>query len=259
MHVRSRAECHIGCAGWAVPASAADRLPGPGTHLQRFARVLGGAEINTSFYRPHQRSTYVKWAESAPAGFRFAVKLPREITHERRLGANAAIDLPLERFLGEVSGLGDRLGPLLVQLPPSLGFTPAVARGFFVALRRRFAGAVVCEPRHPSWFTPAAERALVDHRVARVAADPAVVPAAAVPGGRGGLVYLRMHGSPRMYYSAYEPARLDALASALVGYLSAGLSAWCIFDNTAAGAAAADALALQDRVHAAMEPRARSA
>jgi uncharacterized protein YecE (DUF72 family) len=84
----------------------------------------------------------------------------------------------------------------------------------------------------------------VEHHVARVAADPAKVPAAAEPGGWPGLVYHRLHGSPRMYYSPYEDAALDALAASLT---SAAADAWCVFDNTASGAAAADALRLRRR------------
>jgi uncharacterized protein YecE (DUF72 family) len=160
------------------------------------------------------------------------VKLPREITHERRLADPAA---PLERLLGEASALGAALGPLLVQLPPSLRFDAALAEGFLAALRARFEGEVVCEPRHASWFSDEAEALLAGFRVARVAADPAVVPRAAQPGGWAGLSYRRLHGSPEMYRSPYPPAALDALAAAMHG------NAWCIFDNTALGEATGDA------------------
>ncbi len=241
---------YVGCAGWAVPANVAERFPGPGTHLQRFARVLGGAEINTSFYRPHRRSTYVKWAESAPAGFRFAVKVPKEITHVRRLGAAGDVEEVLERFLEETGGLEEKLGPLLIQLPPSLALAPVVAERWFEMLRGRFAGAVVCEPRHASWFGEEGERLLVRWKVARVAADPAVVAGAGAPGGWGGLVYFRLHGSPQIYHSAYSPERIVEIAETLVRRAEEGKDAWCIFDNTASGAAASDALGVIDRVRA---------
>ncbi|HEY0833275.1 MAG TPA: DUF72 domain-containing protein, partial [Azospirillum sp.] len=146
---------HIGTAGWSVPKAVADAFPGPGTHLERYARVLPAVEINTSFYRPHKPETFERWAASTPAGFRFAVKVPRAVTHVARL--RDAGD-PLARFLGEAAHLGDRLGPLLVQLPPSLPFDPLVAGAFLADLRARFAGAVVCEPRHRTWFTAPAER-----------------------------------------------------------------------------------------------------
>ena len=265
----ARTEAYIGTAGWAIPKTAADGFPGAGTHLQRFARTLTGAEINSSFYRPHRPSTYLKWAASVPDGFRFAVKIPKEITHVRRLGELGEIEATLDAFLAEAGALGDRLGPLLVQLPPSLGFVPAVAQRFFTALRSRVAGPVVCEPRHASWFTgPVAPRLakkgtrgsgqLVDpqamlaaFQVAQVAADPALSPAAARPGGWRGLAYYRLHGSPTIYRSPYSPRYLDALARTLAAHLAAGTPVWCIFDNTAEGAAAADALGLLARLGAA--------
>lgn len=225
-------QLRIGTAGWSISAAHAAAFPATGTHLARYAAVLPCAEINTSFYRPHRPATYARWATSVPAGFRFAVKLPRAITHEARL-ANA--EPLLDAFLAEAIALGDRLGPLLVQLPPSLPFRPG---DFFAQLRARHAGEVVCEPRHPSWFTPEATAHLLAHRIARVAADPAIVPEAAEPGGWPGLAYWRLHGSPRMYYSPYGPARLAALAPRLAP------DAWVIFDNTADGHALADALHL---------------
>ena len=85
--------------------------------------------------------------------------------------------------------------------------------------------------------------------MARVAADPAVVPAAAEPGGWDGLVYYRLHGSPKMYYSAYPDEYLEALAKTLSGPRKSA-DVWCIFDNTAAGAATANALDVLDRVRA---------
>jgi uncharacterized protein YecE (DUF72 family) len=134
---------------------------------------------------------------------------------------------------------------LLAQLPPSLPFDEAVATGFFQALRDRHRGSVVCEPRHPSWFGPPAEALLRAARVGRVAADPAVVPGAAVPGGWEEPAYWRLHGSPRVYHSAYADAALDRLA-ATIGRVAG--EAWCIFDNTAAGAAAGQALDLVARL-----------
>jgi uncharacterized protein YecE (DUF72 family) len=145
--------------------------------------------------------------------------------------------------------LGNRLGPLLVQLPPSLTYSAEVAGRFFAALRGRFDGDVAVEPRHPTWFEPAAEQLVTSYRVARVAADPAVVPAAAEPGGWDGLVYYRLHGSPKVYYSAYPDESLEALAKTLARAAKSA-DVWCIFDNTAAFAATGNALDVLDRVRA---------
>ena len=223
----------IGTAGWSIPRAAARHFPGEGTHLHRYARVLRGAEINSSFHRPHAAATYARWAASVPAGFRFAVKIPRAITHEGELRAARPL---LDRFLDESAGLGRKRGPLLLQLPPSLVFDRRVAARFLDLLHSRFDGRVVCEPRHPSWFAAAAEALLVRHEVARVAADPPPVPGADLPGAWPGLVYYRLHGAPRKYWSRYEPGVLARLASA-IRRVPSRVDVWCVFDNTASGAA----------------------
>ena len=233
----------VGCAGWGVPKPHAGRFPAAGSHLARYAARLPAVEINSSFYKPHRPATYARWAATVPPAFRFAVKVPKAVTHEKRL--TGAADL-LDAFLAEATALGDEIGPLLVQLPPSLPFRGEVAGGFLTELRERFAGGVVLEPRHPTWFTPEGERLLASFRVGRVAADPAVVPAAGEPGGWDGLAYFRLHGSPKVYHSDYPPAYLDALAGRLRATTAA--ERWCIFDNTADFAAPANALDLLARL-----------
>ena len=240
----SRHDVRVGCAGWSIPKGHSGSFPVEGSHLARYSRRLPAVEINSTFYRPHRPSTYARWASETPEGFAFSVKVPKEVTHRRRL---ADVDEPLGRFLAESNELGAKRGPLLVQLPPSLAFDPETAGDFFKLLRGWYAGDLACEPRHESWFAPGADRLLADRRVARVAADPAVVPEAAEPGGWAGLVYYRLHGSPRMYYSPYSDESLDVLAVRL-DEASAAAPVWCIFDNTALGAAAGDAIAVLDRL-----------
>ena len=230
----------VGTAGWTIGRAVATAFAGEGTHLQRYARVLPGAEINSSFHRPHAPATYARWADSTPQSFRFAVKLPRTITHDAKL---RRARLPLERFLAETAALGAKRGPLLVQLPPSFAFDRRVVAGFFELLRDRFRGDVVCEPRHATWFDARADALLADYRVARVAADPAVAPGGDRPGGWRGLSYYRLHGSPRRYWSRYEPAFLARIAE-LMRAEPAHVAVWCIFDNTASGAAIENALTL---------------
>jgi uncharacterized protein YecE (DUF72 family) len=238
---------YIGTAGWNIPKEHAGFFPENGSHLERYSQRFHAVEINTSFYRPHRPATYARWARSVPPGFRFAVKVPREITHSRRLAGGTE---RLESFLAEIDTLGDKLGPLLVQLPPSLRFNPRLAEAFFTGLRERFSGNVVCEPRHPSWFDPEAGELLSSYRVARAAADPAIHPLAALPGSWPGLIYYRLHGSPVMYSSAYASETLDRIAMRLVEAAGGGAEAWCIFDNTAEGAATENALGLLDRLSA---------
>jgi uncharacterized protein YecE (DUF72 family) len=235
----------VGCAGWSLPRLEQAEFPEGGSHLARYASRFDAVEINSSFHRPHRPATYARWSASVPESFRFSVKAPKTITHGLRL--QPAGDL-LDTFLAEAAGLGEKLGCLLVQLPPSLSFEPAVVASFFADLRSRSGVPLACEPRHPSWFTPKVDDLLRDLDVARVAADPARVPEAAEPGGSRWLRYYRLHGSPKMYYSAYSEEYLAALASRLQADRAAGRTVWCIFDNTTLGAATRNALDLRSRL-----------
>jgi len=235
----------IGTAGWTISRSVSDAFPSEGASLERYAARFRGVEINSSFHRPHRPSTWARWAASVPDDFRFAVKLPKTITHQAKLaGADALVDA----FLAEAGALGPKLAVLLVQLPPKLAFDAALVEDFFAALTARTAARVACEPRHPAWFEGEADALLARIGVARVAADPAVVPAAAAPGGWRGLEYWRLHGSPVVYRSPYGPERVAAYAARLAA--SEAAERWCMFDNTASSAATADALDLAARLGA---------
>jgi uncharacterized protein YecE (DUF72 family) len=216
-----------------------------GSGLERYASVFSCVEINSSFYRPHRKDTYARWAASVPAGFRFSVKCPKTVTHTARL-VDAKDELA--RFLDEISALGDRLGPVLVQLPPSLKFDATKVAAFFELGRSLHGGSWVCEPRHVSWFEPEATALLTEHGITRVAADPAIVEAAREPAGSRTLAYWRLHGSPEIYYSPYSAESLEAMADRLAE--SEAKEAWCIFDNTAAGAALENAQTLREMVKA---------
>lgn len=232
----------VGSAGWNIPRLHKGRFSSEGSGLQRYASRLNAAEINTSFYRPHAVKVYERWAASVPLDFRFAVKMPKVISHERGLTRSRE---PLARFLDEIAGLGARLGPLLLQLPPKYAFDSRRVGRFFELLRARHKGAVVCEPRHMTWTTEAAAKLLVKFRIARVAADPPRALGLHEPGGWPGIMYYRWHGSPRPYFSPYSPEQIRDLAVKLSG---SRVQAWCIFDNTGSGSAAGNAIDLRERL-----------
>lgn len=251
---------YIGTAGWNIPRAHKDRFPVDGSGLQRYSARLTAAEINTSFYRPHAAATYERWAAGVPRDFRFSVKVPKVITHERAL---LRARQPFERFLGEIAGLGAKLGPLLIQLPPSHAFDPRRTARFFELMRARHEGGVVCEPRHQTWTSEAATRLFVKFRIARVAADPPRAAGLETPGGWPGLIYYRWHGSPRPYFSSYSAEQLALLAVKLTQHgeraqrvnvqgsprgEASRNEAWCIFDNTGSGSAAGNALDLRDMI-----------
>jgi uncharacterized protein YecE (DUF72 family) len=229
-------ERRVGTAGWTLPRNVRERFDGDGTQLERYARRFSCVEIDSSFYRPHRVATYVRWAASVPDDFRFALKLPQEVTHTRRL---AGVDEPLARFLDESAGLGAKRDVLLVQLAPSLAYDRHTAEPFFTLLREHYAGRVACEPRHATWLNASAEALFAAFQVARVAADPPRPGGAFVPGGTADFQYWRLHGSPRIYYSDYGADKLAEMTRTL---RQTDVPAWCIFDNTALGAATANAL-----------------
>lgn len=231
----------VGTAGWSIAHQHAGRFGRGGSVLERYATRFSAVEVNSSFHRPHRRATWERWAAATPAAFRFSAKLPKTITHERRLVDCAE---PLARFLDEVGGLGEKLAVLVVQLPPSLAFEATMVRAFFNQTRRQTAIALACEPRHASWFDAAADTLLRECRVARIAADPARVPAAALPDGWPDLRYWRLHGSPAMYRTPYAAAQLARYAATFAAERAAGRDVWCMFDNTMTSAATANALDL---------------
>ena len=240
----------VGTAGWSIPRDAAARFPATGSALERYASVFDAAEINSSFHRPHRESTYARWGDAVPRDFRFSVKLARTVTHEAMLVRAGPL---LDEFLRPVRALGRHFACLLVQLPPKLAWEPAVSRRFFAALAARDIPAVALEPRHPSWFSAEADAFLDRLGIARVAAHPARAPGGDTPGGSRRFAYWRLHGAPRTYYSAYDDGFLDGLAGALA---RGGPAGWCIFDNTAGNAAAANALGLIERLETIHETQA---
>lgn len=236
----ARVSIHIGTAGWTLPKQCVGMFADEGSHLERYASRLSFVEVNSNFYRSHRRTTWERWARSVPQDFRFAVKMPKTITHEAKLVNTGAL---LLSFFEEISGLGEKLGPVLLQLPPKLAFDEGVARDFFGVLREVHSGDTVCEPRHASWFDGRADRLLREFDIGRVAADPPKgSPLAAEPAGSMHLQYWRLHGTPQTYYSEYADAFLHGLADRV--RQQPETPAWIVFDNTALGHATPNVLRL---------------
>ncbi len=175
----SAPQVRIATAGWAIPRAVAEQFPAGGSGLARYAAIFPGVESTPAFIGRTNPKPIARWAATTPEGFRFAVKAPKLATHDLRL-----VDAfePIDRFLSETAALGEKRGPVLLQLPPSLVFDPAIAARFADGFRARYEDDAVVEPRHPSWFEPQAEALLNTHRIARVAADPAVSPQSCVAG-----------------------------------------------------------------------------
>jgi uncharacterized protein YecE (DUF72 family) len=232
----------VGTAAWTIPTSYKDLFPESGTHLERYSQRLTGVEVNTSFYRDHQAKTYEKWAENTPENFRFAIKLARELTHEKRLECSSE---ELSEKLDAISKLGNKFAVLLVQLPPSLDFVRETAKSFFSNLRDLTDVPIAFEPRHPTWITPVAKRIFKEFRISKVVADP---DPCETPDWQEfltpDLVYHRLHGSPEIYRSLYTKEFIEGTAEIMASEKSEHKNIWCMFDNTAYGFATYNALQL---------------
>ena len=208
-------------------------FPGTGTGLTRYAETFDMVEVNASFYRAVRAETFASWAEQTPDDFRFSVKINRAVTHAARLSANAKLEPALEPMLR----LGVKLAAVLIQLPPTLVHDPERDTAFLTRLRGVYAGMVAWEPRHPSWDDPQAAALLGDNGVTRVRTE---IPEPGAKQQAGG-TYVRLHGTPRRYYSAYSSADLTALATWLRATPPPTIT---IFDNTASSAGVRNALEL---------------
>jgi len=170
--------------------------------------------------------------------------MPRSITHDLKL-SNARE--PLLAFLAQTEGLSEKRGPILMQLPPSFSFDDVVVATFLEQLRAAYDGPVVCEPRHGTWFSSEATALLNRHCISPVVADPPPAPVARGFEGRPDVAYFRLHGSPRMYWSRYGDDFITALATT-ARIASSASDVWCIFDNTASGAAIENAWELNEHL-----------
>jgi uncharacterized protein YecE (DUF72 family) len=223
----------IATAAWSVPKAVAHRFSQEGSALTRYASVFDGVEVNSTFYRRHKKSTFERWATSVPDRFRFAVKIPKEITHNR---AMADIGKPFELFLEDIAPLGAKLGPLLCQLPPSLAFDSDKFEAAFRTIRDAGPRPVVLEVRHKSWSSAEALALLKEHKIARVLADPA--PVWPIQDFSNPVHYVRLHGRPKLYYSSYTEEDIRVFSRTLAA------DGWCVFDNTASGAAIENAMTM---------------
>jgi uncharacterized protein YecE (DUF72 family) len=228
----------IGTAGWALPKELRSRQSASKPVLEQYAALFDAVEINSSFYRPHRRSTYERWGASVPATFRFSIKLPRMITHELGL---LRCERETAAFMESAGGLEEKLAVILVQLPPSRTFDRPIGSAFFKSLRKQTTAQIICEARNPTWFVHEATSVLEEYGITRVVADPVPPGCEFVALAHSRFAYFRLHGSPKMYYSSYPVDYLQGAAAAA----RAAAETWCIFDNTAAGAAWSDATTLQ--------------
>ncbi len=213
--------------------------------LPFYAQHFQCVELNASFYRLPKPTMVAGWVKKTPESFRFAAKLSRLITHQKRL---VNCQDALQSYFEVMQFLKPRLGPILIQLPPSLRFNREVVRDFFHLLRQDFAPYhFALEARNDSWFTPEAQELLQDHHIAWVIADS---------GGRfpkfegvtADFIYLRFHGPERLYASDYPDEQLAEYAQKIVKWLDQGYAVWAFFNNDVGGYAVKNAQTLRQFV-----------
>lgn len=252
-------QLRVGCSGWNYK-SWKGRFYAPDLPLSRwlahYASVFDTVEVNNTFYRLPEASTFAAWREETPARFLMAVKASRFLTHMKRLRNP---EEPLDRLLSRAAALGPRLGPLLYQLPPNLHRDPERLESFLRALpatlpgtRRRLRH--VIEFRHPSWYVDDTRRMLERHGVAMCLHDKAGS-AIADDGAAGPCVYVRFHGTSGRYHGSYGDETLRSWASRLADEWRRGRDIFAYFNNDPDAVAAENALRLRGFLTSLLQPR----
>jgi uncharacterized protein YecE (DUF72 family) len=263
----------IGISGWRYPPWRGDFYPKglpQRSELEYASSKLSSIEINGSFYSLQRPSSWQAWRDTVPDDFVFSVKGPRYVTHLKGL---RDVRVPIANFFASgVLALGQKLGPVLWQLPPRHVFRPDLLAEFFDQLPRttdaaralaaehdtRLDGKTwfekapdaplrhALEVRHPSFETPEAVALLRKHDIALVVADTA----GKWPAMRdvtSTFMYLRLHGADELYTSGYTDEGLDRWAADIRAWLLAG-DVFCYFDNDVKVRAPYDAMALAARL-----------
>lgn len=221
--------------------------------LEHYAESFATVEVNNAFYRLPERRVFADWRERTPADFVVAVKMSRYLTHIRRLRDPAE---PVARFLERAGGLGDRLGPVLLQLPPNLEADPPA----LAEVLARFPGRirVVVEPRHDSWWTEQTRAVLADHGAALCWADRRGRPVAPL-WRTADFGYLRMHEGRASPRPRYGRGALATWVDRVGETFGDGSDVYVYFNNDHGAAAIADARALAARAREQGHPVARVA
>lgn len=233
-------QAFVGTSGWTYNHWRGPFYPyvGPSTRwLEFYAERFNTVELNATFYRPIREQTFMNWYARTPPGFVWSVKISRYITHTRRL---LDAQEPFERFISALSPLREKLGPILIQLPPSLGFDQPRFEAFGRILPKGMQFTI--EARHPAWLTDEALAALRDHHIAWCISDTA---------GRypyreavtADFIYIRLHGSQSLYASDYTEPELHAWSEKIRAW---NQDTYVYFDNDYQAYAPANALRLRE-------------
>ena len=247
--MRDASAPRVGCSGWNY-ASWRGRFYPKGLPARQWLPDYSGqfdtVEVNNTFYRLPERSTFASWSEQVPPGFLVAVKASRYLTHMKRLLDPGE---PLSRLLSRVTALGSHVGPILYQLPPTLAIDLPRLESFLRGLprtaeRRRLRH--VIEFRHPSWYVSETYALLTRWRAALCLHDK--YGSAIAEPFVGPFVYVRFHGTSGRYHGSYSRRALDRWARILAEPAREGRQVFAYFNNDPEAVATANALTLRDRL-----------
>ena len=215
--------------------------------LAYYASRFPAAELNGVFYRSPSEAAVTAWRQGTPAGFRFAWKAPRFITHFKRLACD---DYSLDLMESRLALLAGKAGPVLFQLPPQMTVDTGRLDAFLARLApgRRYS----FEFRDASWYCDAVFATLGRHNAALCLSDHAAAPSPRIV--TADWVYVRNHGPAGDYRDNYSDEQLRAWARSIDGWCGEGREVWCFFDNDHKAAAPADALRLTAMTAAAAAP-----
>jgi uncharacterized protein YecE (DUF72 family) len=234
----------IGCSGWNYKHWREAFYP-KGVPVKRwfdhYAGVFETVELNTSFYHLPKPETFTKWRDQAPAGFRYAVKAPRFITHMKKLKDCAE---PVEEFLTRARNLGDTIGPILYQLPPRWAFNRERLEQFMALLPPDLNH--VFEFREKSWMTDEVLTLLDERGISFCAHD--MIGSATPRWASGPIAYIRFHGGEGKYWGRYSDEGLLGWTDWIVEQAGRGRDVWCYFNNDIHAHAIDDALTLRAMV-----------
>ena len=231
----------VGTSGWVYKSWRGRLYPqdlAQRRWLAHYASVFDCVEVNGSFYRLPEESTFRRWGEAVPDGFRFAVKGSRYVTHFQRL-RNAADSV--ERVTGRARALGDRLGPMLWQLRPDMRLDLGRLDEFLAVLPRDLRH--VIEPRHETWFVEPVRERLIEANVAICAWEMLGLERAPEP--TADLAYVRFHGTTATYGGTYGEELLAPWVDRMRRWQDEGRDVWAFFNNDIDGHAVEDALRLR--------------
>lgn len=248
--VRKAANLYIGTSGWAYGAwdevFYPEKVRSTHERLAFYSESFNAVEVNYSFYHLPKPETCAKWARTVPQGFLFAVKASRLITHIRRL---EGVEEAWEKFITNIRSIGDRLGPVLLQFPPSLQADPDRLASFLTLLKRdRRSPRIypVFEFRHRSWFNEATYATLRDAGTTLCIAHSARYPC--VEEVTADMVYYRFHGPKEFFASKYSKRQLESWAERMRHHLEAGRTVHAYFNNDVHGYAVENARTLKGMV-----------